>query len=67
MEIELQFISVIVRAGEIEETYPLMFSALQPYFPVRKSPKRKRARKKRVTVASLIDPIIENIERDSSV
>ena len=64
MVIELQFRSVTIQAGEIEENYPFIFSAFQPYLPVQKSPKRRRPRKKRETVAHLIDALIENIERD---
>ncbi len=46
--------------------YPLMFSALQPYLPIQKSPKRRRPWKKKQTVASLIDAVIDSIDSDSS-
>ena len=65
MTVEFQFNSVTIQAGEIEETYPLMFSALQPYLPVQKPIRRRKPRKKRQTVASLIDAVIENINRGS--
>ncbi len=65
MVIEFQFNSIIVQPADMQENYPLMFSALQPYLPVQKSPKRRRARKKRETVAHLIDALIENIDRES--
>ena len=60
MTIELQFISIIVQASEIEETYPLMFSAIQQFLPVRNTPKRRL--RKRETVGHLIDEIIDSIE-----
>ncbi len=65
MVIELQFNSVTIQAGEMQENYPLIFSALQPYLPVQKPPKRRRVRKKRETVADLIDALIEDIDRGS--
>ncbi len=65
MVIELQFNSVVVQAADMQENYPLMFSALQPYLPVQKPPKRRRPRRKRETVADLIDALIEDIDRCS--
>ncbi len=65
MVIELQFNSVLVQLADAQENYPLMFSALQPYLPVQKPPKRRRPRRKRETVAHLIDALIENIDRGS--
>ena len=65
MVIELQFRSIIVQPADMQENYPLMFSALQPYLPVQKPIKRRRPRRKRETVADLIDALIENIERNS--
>ncbi len=66
MVIELQFNSVTIQAADMQENYPLMFSALQPYLPVQKPPKRRRPRKKRETVANLIDSLIDSIDRGSS-
>jgi len=66
MEIELQFNSVTIQAGEIKDTHPFMFSAIQPYLPTPKSPSRRRAKKRRETVASLIDPIIDSIDEGIS-
>ncbi len=65
MTIELQFRSITVPLSEIQKNYPQIFSALQPYLPVQKSPKRRRVRKKRQTVADLIDALIEDIDRGS--
>ena len=65
MTIELKFRSVTIQAADMQENYPLIFSALQPYLPVQKPPKRRRPRRprrKRETVANLIDPIIDSIE-----
>ena len=66
MTIELQFNSVTVPLSEIQKNYPQIFSALQPYLPVQKPPKRRRVRKKRQTVADLIDALMEDIDRCSS-
>ncbi len=66
MLIELQFNSVIVQPADMEENYPLMWSALQPYLPVQKPPKRRRPRKKKETVAHLIDALIEDIDMGRS-
>ena len=65
MTIELQFNSVTVPLAEMQENYPLIFSALQQYLPVQKPPKKRRARKKRETVASLLDALIEDIDKCS--
>jgi hypothetical protein len=64
MVIELQFYSITIQAGEIEETYPLMFSSIQQYLPVQKTPKRRRPRKKKQTVGHLIDALIDSINID---
>ena len=66
MTIELQFRSITVPLADMQENYPLVFSALQPYLPVQKPIKRRRPRRKRETVAHLIDALIEDIERVSS-
>ena len=66
MAIELEFNSVSIQPAEMQENYPLIFSALQQYLPIHNAPQRRRPRRKRETVASLIDPIIENIEMGSS-
>ena len=65
MTIEIQFRSVTIQPAEMQENHPEIFSVLQPYLPVRKSSKRRKPRKKRQTVASLIDTLIEDIDRGS--
>ena len=62
MTIELQFKSITIQAGDMQENYPLMFSALQPYVLVQKPLKRRRPRRKRETIADLIDALIEDID-----
>ncbi len=62
MTIELQFNSVTIQPAEMQENYPLIFSALQPYLPIQKPPKRRRPRRKRETVADLIDALMEEID-----
>ncbi len=65
MEIELRFNSVTIQPADMQENYPLIFSALQPYLLVQNSPKRRRPKRKRETVADLIDALIEDIDRGS--
>lgn len=62
MTIELQFNSVTIQHADMQENYPLMFSAIQPYLPVHNSPKRRRPRKKKERVADLIDTLIDSID-----
>ena len=66
MTIEFQFKSVSVPLADLQEHYPLIYSALQPYLSVQKPIRRRKPRNKRQTVASLIDALIENIESDIS-
>ena len=61
MVIELQFRSVIIQPADMQN-YPGMFSAFQPYLLAQKTPKRRRPRKKRETVAHLIDALIDSID-----
>jgi len=63
MEIELQLNSIKIPIAYIEKHYPLIFSALQPYLPVQKPPKRRRPRRKKQTVADLIDALQADINR----
>ena len=62
MTIEFQFNSVTIPLADMQENHPLMFSALQQYLPAPKPPRRRRVRKKRETVADLIDALMENID-----
>ena len=62
MTIELQFNSVMIKPADMQENYPLMFSALQPYLLAQKPIKRRKPRQDRQSVASLIDAVIENID-----
>ena len=61
MTIELQFKSIIVPLAEMHN-YPGMVSGIQQYLPAQKSPKRRRPRKKKETVAHLIDALIDTID-----
>lgn len=62
MIIELQFNSVTVQPADMLDNCPYIMSALRQYFPAENNPQRRQVRKKRETVASLIDPIISTIE-----
>ena len=59
MTIEFQFKSVTIPLAELQDIYPDMFSVSQPYSPTQKKTKRRRPRKKRETVAHLIDALID--------
>ena len=61
MVIELQFKSIIVPLADMQN-YPGMFSAIQQYLPVQKTPKRRKPRKKRETVGHLIDALKDSID-----
>ena len=61
MVIELQFNSITIQPAEMQN-YPNMFSAIQQYLPVQKTPKRRKPRKKRETVGHLIDEIIDSLK-----
>jgi hypothetical protein len=67
MTIELQFNSITIQPADMQENYPLIFSAFQPYLPTQKPAKRRRTRKKKQTVANLIDALIDDIEGGNKV
>ena len=61
MVIELQFRSITIQDADMQN-YPGMFSALQQYLPAQKTPKRRKPRKRRETVAHLIDALKDSID-----
>ena len=63
MSIEIQFNLVIVDPQELQEQSPGLISALYSYLPKRKTPKRRKPRKKKETVGSLIQEIIDDLEK----
>ena len=63
MTIELRFQSIIVQNADMQGNYIDIFPVCSPYLSTN-APKRRRPRKKRETVAHLIDTLIENINRD---
>ena len=60
--IEFKIQSVVLQDGEVQEQFPDLYSVINSYLPKRKSPKRRR-RKKKETVDSLINEIIDSIEK----
>jgi len=64
MTIEIQFNSVLVQTADIQENYPDIFSDAQLYLPAQKICRRRKTRKKRETVASLIDALLEKLDND---
>jgi hypothetical protein len=64
MTIEFHFRSIMIEPADLQEMHPHITSALQPYLPTQKTPKRRRPRKKRETVAHLIDALIDSIDSE---
>ena len=63
MGIEIQFNSVVLQYEDIQEHCPELAMMIQSSLPQKKKPKRRKPRKK-ITVACLIDEIIENINTE---
>ena len=61
MTIELQFNSVRFNYEELQEQFPELAMMIQSSLPKRKY-KRRKPRKKKKTVASLIEEIQENLK-----
>ena len=65
MVIELQFRSITIQPADMQN-YPGMFSGIKQYLPTQKTPKKRRPRRKRETVAHLIDALIDTIDSGCS-
>ena len=63
MSIEFKFNSIVVSQQEIQEQFPNLVSMMNSYLPAKKTPKR-RARKRKKTVSSLIDDIIDSLDAE---
>ena len=61
MTIEIQFNSVVLQYEDIKKYYPELIPVINSYLPKRKY-KRRKPRKKKKTVAMLIDEIQENLK-----
>jgi len=61
MTIELKLISIIIQ-DDMQENYTGMFPISQSYLPVQKQIKIRRPRKKKETVANVIDNLLHNID-----
>lgn len=62
MKIEFQFNTVAVQPQEMQEQFPGLISTVNSYLPKRKTYKRRKYKKKK-TVGSLINEIIDSIEK----
>ena len=62
MRIEFEFNSVTVQPQELQENLPALISKIQSFLPAQETPKKRRRRRKK-TVGSLIDKIIDSIEK----
>ena len=63
MSIELIFNSVTVQYEDILEQFPVLYSQLNEYLPSPKKRRQRRKRKQKVTLGSLIKPIIDSLEK----
>jgi len=63
MTMEIQLISIIIQDGDLQENYTGMFPISHPYLPAQKPVKIRRPRKKRKTVAHLIDNLLDSLEQ----
>ncbi len=64
MSTEYKFQSVVLQSEDIQEYFPDLISMMNSYLPKRKTPKRRKPRKKRITAGQLIDRIIADIEQN---
>ena len=62
MTMEIQLISIIVQDVDGLENFTGMFPVSQSYLPTAKTQKRRRPRKKKKTVANLIDAVIDSLK-----
>jgi len=63
MTIQIQFNSVVMDLEEIKKYYPELAMMIQSSLPQKKK-KKYKPRKKKQTVACLIDEIIENLNTE---
>ena len=61
MSIEYKFQSITLQPEDLQEQFPALLSALHSYLPKHKTPKRRK-RKPKETIGSLIQEIIDSIE-----
>ena len=61
MSIELEFNSVVIQEKDLQEIYPNLISQIQSFLPLQQTPKRRKRRRKKIKVSSLIDEIIADI------
>ena len=63
MEIEFKFQTVLTHSKDIEKQFPGLIDAIQSQISQQKKPRKKRRpRKKKIKIATLIDEIIKSIE-----
>ena len=62
MTIEFQIQSVILQSEDIQEHLPGLIAMANSYLPKKKTPKRRKPRKKKITAGQLINEIIDLID-----
>ena len=64
MTIEFKIRSVVLRNEDIKEKYPNLIPMINSYLHSQKLPKKRKPRKKKKTVAVLIDKILADIQAE---
>lgn len=62
MSIEFRIQSVVLRAEDIQEHFPALVPMINSYLQNKNTPKKRKPRKIRKTVAVLIDEIIDSLK-----
>jgi hypothetical protein len=65
MSIEYKFQTVVLQYEDVQVQFPGLTSMINSSLPKKKTPKRRRPRKNRQTVAHLIDTLIDSIDSGS--
>ena len=62
MSIEFKIQSVMVDSQELQDIYPDLIPSINNFLQSHYTPKKRKPRKKKITVAVLIDDIINDIQ-----
>lgn len=62
MSIEYTFQTVVLQYEDLQEKFPFLVNEIGEYLPVQKPPKKRRSKKKK-TMGSLIEDIIDSMEK----
>ena len=62
MSVEYRFNSIVLRNEDIQEHFPELMPMINSYLQNKNTPKKRKPRKIRKTVAVLIDEIIDSLK-----